>query len=113
MIDWSLIGKCTVVQCANKSEAADLAMEVLKAYPEKDLIPDEFVRWFGEYPVVCYNLRLNQKRTTYGSLEFYLKEGYKVIQYSDLIGVSKELGEIDGEETPIEFLFGTLEVAEC
>lgn len=109
MIDWSLIGERTVVQCANKSEAADLAREVLNAYPEKDLIPDEFVRWFGEYPVVCYNLRFNQKMVTYGSLEFYLGEGYKVIQYSDLIGVSKELGEIDGEETPIEFLFGAEE----
>lgn len=113
MIDWSLIGERTVVQCANKSEAADLAREVLNAYPEKDLIPDEFVRWFGEYPVVCYNLRLNQKRVTYGSLGFYLEEGYKVIQYLDLIGGGlKELGEINGEETPIEFLFGALEVSE-
>lgn len=112
MIDWSLIGERTVVQCSNKSEAADLAREVLKAYPEKELIPDEFVRWLGEYPVVCYNLRLNQKRTTYGSLGFYLGEGYKVIRYSDLIGGLKEFGEISGEEMPIEFLFGTLEVAE-
>ena len=113
MIDWSLIGERTVVQCANKSEAADLAREVLRAYPDKILIPDDFVRWFGEYPVVCYNLRLNQKGTTYGSLEFYLSEGYKVIQYLDLIGGDlKELGEISGEEVPIEFLFGTLEVVE-
>ena len=113
MIDWSLIGERTVVRCANKSEAADLAMEVLKAYPEKDLAPEEFVEWFGEYPVVCYNLRLNQKMVTYGSLEFYLAEGFKVIQYLDLIGGGiKELGEIDGEETPIEFLFGTPEVVE-
>lgn len=114
MIDWSLIGECTVIQCANKSEAAELAMEVLNAYPEKDIIPDEFVGWFGEYPVVCYNLRLNQKRVTYGSLEFYLKEGYKVIQYLDLIGGGlKELGEINGEEMPIEFLFGAEEATEC
>lgn len=113
MIDWSLIGERTVVRCANKREAAALAREALNAYPEKYLIPDEFVRWFGEYPVVCYNLRLNQKMTTYGSLEFYLKEGYKVIQYSDLIGGSKEFGEIDGEETPIEFLFGAEEATEC
>lgn len=113
MIDWSLIGERTVVQCANKSEAADLAGEVLNAYPEKKLIPDDFVRWFDGYPAVCYNLRLNQKRTTYGSLEFYLKEGYKVIQYSDLTGGLKELGEINGEETPIEFLFGAEEATEC
>lgn len=113
MIDWSLIGERTVAQCANKSEAADLAREVLETYPEKGLTPDEFVSWFGEYPFVCYNLRLNQKMTTYGSLEFYLKEGYKVVQYSDLIGGLKELGEISGEEMPIEFLFGVEEAAEC
>ena len=112
MIDWSLIDECTVVQCANKSEVADLAREVLKAYPEKEINPDSFVRWFGEYPVVGYNLRLNQNRVTYGSVEFYLEEGYKVIRYSDLIGSLKEFGEISGEEMSIEFLFGALEVAE-
>lgn len=112
MIDWSLIGEHTVVQCADRSEAADLAREVLKSFPEKDLSPDEFVRWFGEYPAVGYNLRLNQKRTTYGSIKFYLEEGYEVIQYLDLIVGLKDLGEIDDEGTPIEFLFGTLEVVE-
>lgn len=74
MLDWSKIEPNTVVRCTDKHEAESLALEVSKAFPDKDLNPRDFARWFDLYDDTCYNLRLGQMNTTYGSGEFYQRK---------------------------------------
>ena len=115
MIDWGKLGESkTVVRCMDLQESEELALEVKREFPKKAISPEVLAQYFGMYPNTCYNLRLDQDndRVTYGEETFYIKNGYHIVPYSDLV-TQRDFGALGDSDLPIEFLFGAEEAVEC
>lgn len=103
------------VNCKTKLEADEFVAAVTAMFPrECKLWRDSLYDVNGEGTCYCFSdERGRENRMYFSNIEFYRgRQNTVIIKPCDISFSSEELGEIDGEGMPIEFLFGALEVAE-
>lgn len=114
--DWDeLVREKIAVDCPDDDSARSFFNEVAKQFPEAanaHYTDGEHLIYRGIS--TAYDLELycgGDVQMCFGDVDWYERNGYRVISFTDLFH-AEDFGEIDTGGASIEFLFGTLEVAE-